>query len=110
MGWERRQRGGQYYYRSRRVGGRVIKEYLGAGSEAKLAAGVDSLRRKQRKEKRDAERQDRQSYEDALGPLQDFLARCKSIARARLLLAGYHQHDRGEWRRRDDRAKAKPTG
>ena len=44
MAWVRRGRK-LYYYRTRRVGGRVLREYLGSGPEAELAAALDSARR-----------------------------------------------------------------
>jgi hypothetical protein len=35
MGWERR-RSGRYYYRARKINGRVVKEYVGQGHVQKL--------------------------------------------------------------------------
>ena len=40
MGWER-----GYYYRPRKVKGRVIKEYIGPGFVGQLAARLDVFRR-----------------------------------------------------------------
>jgi hypothetical protein len=40
--WERRQRGGHYYTRSHKVYGRVVREYVGTGPLAKLAAETDA--------------------------------------------------------------------
>ena len=49
MGWEKRERGRQLYFtRSKRLGDRVIREYLGTGGFAQLAAERDALRRLQR--------------------------------------------------------------
>src|SRR5215212_1642630 len=49
--WERRERGGLYYTKSRKVNGRVIREYVGMGPLAELAAEVDAEGRRQREER-----------------------------------------------------------
>jgi hypothetical protein len=44
--WERRERGELYYTRSRKVAGRVVREYVGTGPLAKLAAETDAEERR----------------------------------------------------------------
>ena len=49
MGWEKRRRGGLYYTRSKKVRGRVVREYVGGGLLGQLAALSDAERRAKRK-------------------------------------------------------------
>ena len=100
MAWETRRRGGRYYTRSRRENGRVVREYVGTGERAALAAATDAVRRWQRQVQRDARREllDELRELDALADELDAFA--DLLARAALLAAGYHQHARGSWRRR----------
>jgi hypothetical protein len=48
--WERRERGGLYYTRSKKVNGKVIREYVGGGLLGQLAARIDSDKRRRRVE------------------------------------------------------------
>jgi hypothetical protein len=91
----------KYYYRHRRVGGRPRTVYVGAAGSpaAELAAAADGLRRLGR-EAAARERQAEQARQrEAEAPLLDLCELTDVLARAALVLAGYHRHDRGEWRR-----------
>lgn len=100
MGWETRSRGGRYYTRSRKVGGRVMREYVGEGLVGEMAAETDALMREQRRLDALAWREER----ERLGAIErGLVAYCRAVgelARERLKAAGYHQHARGEWRRK----------
>jgi len=96
MGWER---GGRYYTRSKKIGGRVIREYVGAGRVGELAAQLDELEREQRQLDR-AEELARRGEMDALdSPLESFCDLTDSLVREALRAAGFHQH-KGHWRKR----------
>ncbi len=96
MGFDRR----GYYYRSVRDGDRVRRVYLGRGPAAQLAALLVEERRSEGR----AQSQAWQAKEAALAGPEDRLRELDGLAdrmmRATLLAAGYHQHDRGAWRRR----------
>ena len=102
MGWERRRNGSRYYYRARKIGGRVVKEYVGTGPEAELAAAQDADTRAGRAAASAARRTTRAGFDSLDAPLDAFAAALDSLTRAGLLLAGYHRHHGGEWRRRRD--------
>jgi hypothetical protein len=101
MGWETR-RNGTYYYRARKIGGHVIKLYVGAGPQAELAALGDELAQEDRRIASAARREARVALAAVDDPLEAFAESVESLTRSSLLLAGYHQHHRGEWRRRQD--------
>ena len=99
MAWERRKRGGLYYTRSRKVGGRVIREYVGGGLTGHLAAQMDDnerMDRKSRAEKMRAELSHFEAIDTQVALLFDF---AEALAQGSLMLAGYHRHHRGEWRK-----------
>jgi ribosomal protein S2 len=99
MGWETREgRAGQYYTRSRWVGGRVIREYLGGGVLGRLAAQQDELERLQREKKAAHWREERESLERSAAFLRELEEVAEIIIRAELLASGCHKR-RGEWRR-----------
>ncbi len=100
MAWETRQRGGRYYTRSKKIGGRVIREYVGTGFVGQLAAAADERERAQRQAQQAAWRAEQEQIESAIAPLEKFCEVVETLAQASLLLAGYHRHHRGEWRRK----------
>jgi len=101
--WEKRERGGLYYTRSRKVNGRVVREYVGGGALGELAALIDAQERQRREEEAAAWRQDRERLEELAGLVDELCEDVETVARATLLAAGFRQHKRGEWRRRRER-------
>jgi hypothetical protein len=92
-----------YFYRSKRVGGGVRREYLGRGLAAELAAGIAQLERARREHDRQALRAERAEVEALDRPLRELDRLADLVARAALTAAGYRRHNRGEWRRRRER-------
>src|SRR5688500_8892263 len=91
----------RYFYRSRRVGGRPVKEYVGPdGPLAEAAAAEDEQRRRQRGAEGRERRAEADQVAAAEGPLGELSDELDLLARAVLVAAGFHQHDRGEWRLR----------
>lgn len=101
--WERRDRGDLYYTRSHRVAGRVVREYVGTGPLAELAAELDAEERWQREEQRQAWREECERMEALEEPVEELCEASEILARAALVAAGYHQHNRGEWRKRREK-------
>jgi hypothetical protein len=105
MGWERQ---GRYYYRVRKVGGRVVRQYVGTGRVAELAAQLDAIEREKRAAERAAERAKRAELQALDAPLNELNDLAELVAHAALLAAGFRQHHRGEWRKR--RGRREETG
>lgn len=98
MGWETHNRR-QYYYRSRRVAGRVKKVYCGTADVGRIAAEQDA--------RRCAERRSRQvawlaecARLTQVRLLSDRLTQiCAILTEAVLLARGFHRPNRQPWRR-----------
>ena len=99
MGWERRVRGGRYDTCSRKVNGRVVREYVGGGLAGELAAGTDAQVRGERATDVHAWREERARIATADAALMDLCELTEVLVHGALLVAGYHQHHRGDWRR-----------
>ena len=100
MAWEQRERGGLYYTRSRKVDGRVVREYVGTGHMAELAAEADARERRRREEEAEAWREERERMEALEAPIEDLCEAAELLSEAALYAAGYQRHNRGEWRKR----------
>jgi hypothetical protein len=104
MAWERRRRG-FFYYRSKRVGGRVVKQYYGSDPIGQLAADLAEEARARRAEE-DAARRAEQARLEALDRPPEALNRAGTLlAAAALTAGGYTRHNFGPWRRRRDGAR-----
>jgi hypothetical protein len=98
--WEKRQRGGHYYTRSRKEGGRIIRQYVGGGTLGHLAALTDTLERLRREEEATAWKEEQERMEVLAAPVEELCEHAEVLTRATLLAAGFHRHKRGDWRKR----------
>jgi hypothetical protein len=98
VAWEARNGKGSYYYRCRRVDGRRVKEYFGKGSAAQLAADLDRLGRLKRRAAWAAWEAEEARVREVVRSLRELEADCELIAKAVLLVAGYHRHHH-QWRK-----------
>ena len=98
MAWEERERGGCYYTRSRRRGGRVLREYVGTGPLAELAAEADRERRELEEARRDREGEELERLEALAAPVLEVSEAAEILAHAHLVAAGYRRR-KGEYRR-----------
>jgi hypothetical protein len=94
--------GGRYYYRAVRREGRTIKEYVGKGPAAELAARLDARTRRERDRAAAALRAEESRCEPAERAADEFEGICQLMVAAAMHAAGYHRHRSGPWRRRRD--------
>jgi hypothetical protein len=99
MPWARRNNR-LVFYRSVRHGGRPCKVYVGAGPDAEEAAAAVEQRKAQRQADAVARQEEQARYQAAVGPLDELCALASLVMRAVLEGLGFHQHNRGPWRRR----------
>src|SRR5262245_47565322 len=98
MAWSKRGNRA-YFYRSRRVGRRGVREYVGQGVEADLAAALLAERVRQRAESARRRRAEAARHA-AVERLLDGVDRAaEALLGGLLALAGYRRHDRGPWRK-----------
>lgn len=92
-------RAGRYAYLKRKVGGRVVSEYLGSGSAAVLMVELDRIWR----ERRQTARWDWLLEKRRMGAddraLAEWCGRVRDVATAAMVAAGYRRHKR-QWRKR----------
>lgn len=98
MGWENRN-GRKVYYRKKRIGKRVVSEYIGSGEVATMLALLDKHERDQAERQRRTWRKTVQS-EAGIDRLMDDAAKIvKTLTDATLITSGYRRH-KGQWRKR----------
>lgn len=95
MAWETRNGKGRYYTRSRRVNGKVVREYFGCGLRAEAAARADAEARQARAERR---RQEDERSARARQIEEEYRLATQHSAQV-FTAAGYHCYH-GEWRKK----------
>jgi len=100
MGWEKRGNR-KYLYRKRRIGRRVVSEYVGRGEVAELVCERDGMNRIER-DLRTAEAAAARERQRNIDAEIDRLGRLtRALTYGMFLLSGYHTH-KGQWRKRHD--------
>src|SRR5688500_5666437 len=100
MAWETRRNGRRYYYRSKRVGGRVVKEYLGGGAWINSMLWLEGRDRERAAEEQAQSKAERAKADELDAAVVEFCRFVDEVTREALTAAGYHRHDRGQWRKR----------
>lgn len=98
MGIERRGNN-LYYYRKRRIGDRVVSEYVGGGELAHLWAHLYGIERESRDEERHRLQVKRAEIMAGDKALADLDATISTLVQGILIAGGYHTH-KGQWRRK----------
>ena len=99
MGWKKR--GNRwYFYRSRRIDGRVVTEYIGAGERANELIA----KQKQKAAQKAAIDAVNAATASLSSPLNELDALTESLAAAELVSEGYHRPGRKPWRKRREQA------
>lgn len=96
-GWDKN---GRYYTRSKRVNGRVVREYIGGGYAGELVARMDAIERDKKETARQCVKIERERIAELDAPLAELNELADLLARAALFAAGYVQHNRGAWRKK----------
>ena len=94
----------RYFFRKRKVRGRVVRRSLGRGPEAQLAAALAAQRQHEREAEWARRRQERGRWDAKTETVQRLIEVSDLLVRAALLAAGFHQHERGAWRRKHGRS------
>ena len=104
----------RYFYLSKRVGDRVVSEYIGRGEAGDLLAQLKQLEREECGERRAEKLAEREAAEREERVVADWFDQIETIATGAMLAAGYHKH-RGQWRKRrhvggEHRDESRPLG
>lgn len=92
-------RRGRYWYRTRREGGRVVADYLGAGVVGWLFARFDDDDAAERQRRADAERANRKRHAEIDKAIAEHGRLVRAVTAGVLLTNGYHTHKR-QWRKK----------
>lgn len=97
MAWELRRNGRTYYYRVRREGNRVIKEYIGGGEQGRQAAEADQAARDCRRQATLLRKEANRAVDDLAVHIGEFDQVLDQLVTCQLVCSGWRQHHR-QWR------------
>jgi len=89
-----------YWYKTRRVEGRVVRDYVGHGAACEATAQLDRRDRQFRNEHQASTLLQREQLLALDHVVQGACAAAATVMRAQLESQGYRQHARGQWRKR----------
>lgn len=89
-------------YESKREGNRVRSKYVGRGMVANLVAELNQLRAEYRRDLAAAAKLDLEFFhtDEASIGFGDYFTKIQTFAHALMVIAGFHRHDRGAWRKK----------
>jgi hypothetical protein len=89
-----------YYYRNKRIGGKVVTEYIGNGLYAHLVQLQDDEQRQAAAEQRQSWQATVDAEQELDAQLDDITALVNAYAGAVLLVNGYHVSANRVWRKK----------
>jgi len=89
-----------YFYRSRKVNGKVRRDYFGRDVFAEFAALLLQEAKQERAKRTETKKAHSTSLKAADGLLRALDSQLDLVASAYLAGAGFHRHERGPWIRR----------
>src|SRR5947208_107475 len=104
-------RNGRYYVRNKRLGRRIVTEYVGAGYGAELVAQCDQLEQEERQQARIealAAREAFRTFVQAPAELVTYSEAVRGVIADVLQRLGFHQHKR-QWRMKRMTTALEPT-
>jgi hypothetical protein len=87
-----------YYYRNRRIGDKVISEYVGGGYLGMFVEQADEEKRQEAQQKRQAWQATVDAEQELDAMLDEVTALVNTYAGALMLATGHYQHKR-QWRK-----------
>ena len=100
MTWETRNGKGSYYTRSKKLNGRVVREYVGTGRVGELAAATDRLRSGWRQATQEHWRIEKLAMAELENAVATYFEMVKLVQSLLVVNSGYYKHHGGAWRRR----------
>lgn len=80
----------------------MAREYVGGGIVGELAARMDAEERRRREEDAAYWKEELERLDALEEPVRELCEAAELLVQAALVVAGYRQHNRGEWRKRRD--------